>query len=141
MHFSKNKLIFEKSFFFYIKYLFSVPLSATFIFDFSLLHYSLHPVHGGYLNRQPLGHEPSALNSKPWLLALCLNKLPIIQNPTFKSVYNDYPSKILTNQIEITILVKQHQKFSEKFNLHTVRVTYFCCNTVHRYKLYNSGIQ
>ena len=78
------------------------------------MHYCLHPVHGGYLNRQPLGHEPSALNSKPWLLALCLNKFPIIQNPTFKSVYNDYPSKILTNQIEINYFSEATSKIFRK---------------------------
>ena len=53
----------------------SVPHLATFIFKFfkcNCLHYCLHPsnILRQGLNPRPLGHEPSALTTKPWLLAI-----------------------------------------------------------------------
>ncbi len=51
-----------------------MPHLAAFIFNFSLMYTNssqiayIHPVCQG-LNPQPLGHEPSVLTTRPWLLA------------------------------------------------------------------------
>jgi hypothetical protein len=61
------------NFFFFFTF-FGMPHLATFIFNFSLMSWlanCLHPssIQCRGLNLQPLGHEPSALTTRPRLLA------------------------------------------------------------------------